>query len=258
MLYGRSVQAGLKLRVFGARRGLATVTPRVLPDADGDTVDDEADRCPLMTGPARNFGCPMPDSDNDGVTDDHDKCPQVAGRVRNEGCAPTDTDNDGVDDDQDRCPTVAGTAEFTGCPPPDIDRDGVVDDKDRCPTVPGISEMRGCPRITAFVANAVTFASGRITLMPEGRRELDKVVAYLISMPDIAVSLEGHTDNVGTDQINNPLSERRALAAKYYLLSKGIQESRISSSGYGSTRPTIGNGTADGRARNRRVEVVVR
>ncbi|WP_373059210.1 OmpA family protein [Gemmatimonas sp.] len=258
MLYGRSVQAGLKLKLFGGRRSVATVVPTVRSDADGDKIDDEVDRCPLMVGPARNFGCPMPDSDIDGVTDDYDKCPQVAGRVRNEGCVPTDKDKDGVEDDQDRCPTVAGTAEFAGCLPPDIDRDGVVGDEDRCPTVPGIPEMRGSPKIVAFAASAVTFESGRIALRPEGRQELDKVVAYLTSLPDISVRLEGHTDNVGTDMINNPLSGRRALAAKYYLLSKGIPEARISIIGHGSTRPTIGNGTADGRARNRRVEVVVR
>lgn len=258
MLYARSVQAGMKLRVFGGRRRTVTVVPRVRPDTDGDKLDDDIDRCPLMMGPARNYGCPMPDSDIDGVTDDFDKCPQVAGRVRNEGCQPTDEDNDGVEDDQDRCPTVAGTAEFAGCLPPDTDRDGVVGDDDRCPTVAGISAMRGCPKITAFSASAVTFASGRIALTPEGRRELDKVVAYLTSLPDISVRLEGHTDNVGTDVINNPLSERRAQGAKYYLLSKGIPEARISTIGHGSTRPTIGNGTADGRARNRRVDVVVR
>jgi outer membrane protein OmpA-like peptidoglycan-associated protein len=240
----------------GAKTPMLQVAP--LADSDGDKVADAGDKCPTVFGVARNMGCPMPDTDDDGVTDTFDKCPQVAGRVKNEGCPSTDSDNDGITDEDDRCPTVVGTAAFAGCGPPDLDRDGIVDADDRCPGVSGVKEMMGCPRIAAFSASAVTFASARIKLTPEGRAELEKVVEYLTAYPNVAVRLEGHTDSRSSDLTNNPLSERRALAARAYLLSRGIAESRITTSGHGSTRPTTGNGTAEGRSKNRRVEVVVR
>ena len=297
-LYQQTIQAGLKLRLFGKRASGARATdssraaakpedarrtntadtkakdtkaknakaeptpmlqvPAITADTDGDKVPDAADKCPAVFGVERNAGCPMPDSDDDGVTDAYDKCPQGAGRVKNEGCPSTDTDKDGITDEDDRCPTVVGTAEFAGCTPPDADRDGVLDVEDRCPGVSGVKEMMGCPRIATFSASAVTFASARIKLTPDGRSELEKVVQYLATYPSVSVRLEGHTDDRSSDLTNNPLSERRAIAAKAYLLSRGVADSRITTTGYGSTRPTTGNGTFEGRAKNRRVEVIVR
>jgi len=259
MLYNQTVQAGLKLRVFSglpSKRLKRQVSAVV--DTDGDTVPDAADKCPTVFGVERNAGCPIPDRDDDGVTDGFDKCLQVPGRVRNEGCPSTDADKDGISDDEDRCSAIAGTLEFAGCAPPDFDRDGVLDADDRCPGVAGVATMMGCPRIVAFSASAVTFASGRIALTPEGRRELEKVVEYLATYPNVSVRLEGHTDNRSSDLTNNPLSERRAMAARAYLLGRSVAETRVTTSGHGSARPTIGNGTAEGRAKNRRVEVVVR
>ncbi len=227
-------------------------------DIDGDKVADASDKCPTVFGVERNAGCPMPDVDDDGVTDEFDKCPQTPGRVQSEGCVFTDTDKDGVSDDDDRCPTVAGTSQFGGCTTPDADKDGVFDADDRCPAVAGVAEMRGCPRIGAFSASAVTFASGLIALTPEGRRELGKVFDYLVAYPNVSVRLEGHTDSMSGALINNPLSARRAMAARAYLLSRGVADARITTIGHGSARPAIGNGTAGGRAKNRRVEVIVR
>ena len=67
----------------------------------------------------------------------------------------------------------------------------------------------------------------------------------------------GHTDSTGSDAINNPLSQRRADAAKAYLVSQGVAASRIATSGAGSTQPIASNATVDGRAQNRRVEIFV-
>jgi outer membrane protein OmpA-like peptidoglycan-associated protein len=281
-LYNQTIQAGLKLRLFGGQRTAqaqqpATTTPTpavarpaappasrnrevVSPnaDGDGDGVPDLIDECPKVYGVARNAGCPMPDRDDDGVTDAVDKCPQEKGLVRAEGCPSRDSDQDGVPDHEDKCPTVAGTAALFGCPQVDGDKDGIPDTEDRCPTVAGVAAMSGCPRIPTYSASAVTFQRARAELTPDAKRELDKVVEYLTAYPDVAVRLEGHTDNESSDLTNNPLSERRAMAARDYLVTRGITASRIMAVGHGSTRPTMGNGTPEGRARNRRVEVVIR
>ncbi|MBL7694911.1 MAG: OmpA family protein, partial [Ferruginibacter sp.] len=72
------------------------------------------------------------------------------------------------------------------------------------------------------------------------------------------VQIDGHTDDVGKDENNQTLSENRAAAVKAYLVSKGIEESRLASAGYGETKPVADNKTAAGRAKNRRVEMSVR
>lgn len=250
-------QKAAKTKEPKASKSLTLIVSTTI-DSDGDKVPDASDKCPTVFGVERNVGCPMPDVDDDGVTDQYDKCPQTSGRVKNEGCVFTDTDRDGISDDEDRCPSVAGTSQFGGCTAPDADKDGVFDVDDRCPAVAGVAEMKGCPRVTTFSPSAVTFASNRIGLTPEGRRELEKVAEYLAAYPNASVRLEGHTDALCGDLVNNPLSERRAMAARAYLLSRGVAESRMTTIGHGSARPTIGNGTEEGRARNRRVEVIVR
>jgi len=247
--YNTFLQFGVKVKLDGAL---------IPPDSDGDGVDDPQDSCPTQAGLAKYTGCPVPDSDNDGVNDEQDRCPAQAGVARYNGCAPPDTDGDGVRDDTDRCPTEAGLDRYSGCPPPDTDRDGLDDLADRCPTVAGVREMNGCPRVDAFEAQRVTFASGSARLTPTGMRELDKVVAYMNAQGGVRVNLDGHTDNTGPDRVNNPLSESRAVSAKSYLVSRGIAESRITTTGHGSSQPVAPNDSDEGRARNRRVEVTVR
>jgi outer membrane protein OmpA-like peptidoglycan-associated protein len=116
--------------------------------------------------------------------------------------------------------------------------------------------MKGCPKID-FQAHEVTFASGKSILTTAGKKELDVVANFMQSHPDVKVSLDGYTDNSGSDKINNPLSAARAEAAKQYLISKGISESRITTTGHGSANPVADNKTKEGRSLNRRVELVV-
>ncbi len=71
------------------------------------------------------------------------------------------------------------------------------------------------------------------------------------------VSIEGHTDGTGTDKVNQPLSEKRAAAAMAYLVSKGVEADRMTSSGYGASQPVADNKTAAGKAKNRRVEIKI-
>ena len=122
-------------------------------DADGDGVEDNADRCPLVAGPPENGGCPDLDRDADGIPDSIDRCPQDAedrdGFSDEDGCPDPDNDNDGLVDAKDRCPDVRGPAVHEGCPFSDRDGDGVEDSKDRCPEKPedkdGFEDEYGCP-----------------------------------------------------------------------------------------------------------------
>jgi OOP family OmpA-OmpF porin len=118
--------------------------------------------------------------------------------------------------------------------------------------------MKGCPKLQSFEAHKVTFAKGKWVLTEQGKSELNIVVAFIKRLPSsVKVNLVGHTDNTGSDQINDPLSVARAEAAKKYLIDKGIEESRITTEGKGSRNPVADNKTAQGRAMNRRVEVIV-
>ncbi|HKP28207.1 MAG TPA: OmpA family protein [Gemmatimonadales bacterium] len=275
--FNQGFQAGLKLRLFGSHvpadsdgDGILDTTDQCatvvgleryqgcpIPDSDKDNLNDEVDKCPQQAGTQKYEGCPIPDTDKDGINDEQDRCPNEPGTAQFNGCQPPDTDNDGIRDPDDRCPTEPGTQQYNGCPPPDQDRDGILDSDDRCPTVAGVREQQGCPAIPAFTASAVTFASGRSALTAAGRRELDKVVSYLNENSQVKVMLTGHTDNTGSDEKNQKLSEARAQAAKQYLVSKGIDAARITASGQGESQPAEDNGTAAGRAANRRVEVTV-
>ena len=96
------------------------------------------------------------------------------------------------------------------------------------------------------------------TLTKSSKTELDKLVnALLNDHPQIKVSIEGHTDDTGSDDFNQKLSEKRAEAVKAYLVAQKVDADRISTVGYGKSHPAEDNGTADGKARNRRVEFKV-
>jgi outer membrane protein OmpA-like peptidoglycan-associated protein len=99
------------------------------------------------------------------------------------------------------------------------------------------------------------FNSAKIT--PEGEAKLSDTVATLQKHPDIKVTCNGYTDSVGSQQYNLKLGQRRADSVKSYLGSQGIDSSRISTGSFGKENPVASNDTAEGRAENRRVEIVV-
>jgi len=99
------------------------------------------------------------------------------------------------------------------------------------------------------------FNSAKIT--PEGEAKLGDTVATLQKHPDIKVTCNGYTDSVGSQQYNLKLGQRRADSVKSYLVSQGIDSSRISTGSFGKENPVASNDTAEGRAENRRVEIVV-
>jgi OOP family OmpA-OmpF porin len=104
----------------------------------------------------------------------------------------------------------------------------------------------------------VLFDFDKTAIKPDGAKILDRLVEFLRANPDKGVDLEGHTDWIGTDKYNQGLSERRAASVTNYLTQKGIDSKRISTRGYGESKPIADNKTADGRAKNRRVEIRVR
>ena len=236
--------------------------PPVEKDTDGDGILDSKDKCPTVAGVAKYDGCPVPDTDGDGINDDNDKCPTVKGLAKYDGCPIPDTDKDGINDEEDKCPTVAGVARYQGCPVPDTDKDGINDEEDKCPTVPGVRENNGCPAIKEEVVKKVTasaknvfFVTGSAKLQTKSFKALDQVVAILNEDAALKLDIEGHTDNTGTDKINVPLSQNRAKAVHDYLVGKGIDAARLSSEGFGSSKPVADNKTAAGRTLNRRVEM---
>ncbi len=234
--------------------------PPVVKDRDGDGVLDDDDRCPDTPGLASLKGCP--DRDGDGIADIDDKCPDVPGLARYQGCPIPDRDKDGINDEVDKCPDVPGVARYQGCPIPDTDGDGVNDEEDKCINEKGPASNFGCPVISEEVVNRINlaaknvfFATGSFKLLPKSFKQLDIVVKILNDNPSYKLAIDGHTDDVGKDDYNMTLSDNRAASVKAYLVSKGIPDGRLTSTGYGETKPVTENKTAAGRAQNRRVEM---
>ena len=103
----------------------------------------------------------------------------------------------------------------------------------------------------------VLFDTGQYTLKPGAREKLAKVSGILLAYPDLKLQVEGYTDNIGSDEFNQKLSEERADSVREYLASQGVTQTNISSAGYGKNDPIADNATSEGRAENRRVQLVV-
>jgi len=228
--------------------GVARYQFREDVDTDKDGFPDLVDMCPVdpedKNPPNPDDGCPtMADRDGDGIPDNVDKCPDDP------------EDKDGIDDRD-------------GCPEDDADQDQVPDAEDKCPKEPGQRgvdpEKEGCPqfvrRITGSseiqITKQVEFEFDRAIILPKSYPILDEVVRLLKANPEIKlVSVEGHTDNVGRTDYNEKLSADRAAAVREYLVKRGgIAPERLTSKGFGASKPLATNDTDEGRARNRRVE----
>lgn len=207
------------------------------------------------------------DKDDDGVEDKIDKCPDVPGSKKYNGCPVPDTDGDGMNDEADACPTVAGDINFNGCPVPDSDGDGVIDTEDKCTTEAGTKENHGCPEIkrdtiakvieekVTFAAKNIFFKAASDQLTESSVAPLDEVVKVLSEHSSLKMEIEGHTDSTGKAEMNMKLSRQRAESVKNYLIGKGIDASRLTATGFGSSKPLQSNETPEGRKRNRRVEL---
>jgi len=105
------------------------------------------------------------------------------------------------------------------------------------------------------ILQGVNFEFDKAVLTADSRQILDRVAASLLAHPEVKVEVGGHTDSVGSDAYNLNLSHQRAEAARDYLINKGVPASRLTAKGYGETKPIADNNTAEGRAKNRRVEL---
>ena len=214
-------------------------------DRDGDGILDDVDKCPDAPedrdGFEDNDGCPDPDNDKDGIPDVRDKCPNDA------------EDKDGFEDDD-------------GCPDPDNDKDGIPDASDKCPnepeTINNVDDEDGCPDkgIVTLKENEletltpIFFDTDRARVKHAFRPALDVIAAILKAHPEIGrCAVEGHTDATGPAEWNKKLSLERAKSVAVYLISKGVDPSRVAAIGQGDALPWATNQTEAGRAANRRV-----
>ncbi|MCH8530273.1 MAG: OmpA family protein [Saccharospirillum sp.] len=103
----------------------------------------------------------------------------------------------------------------------------------------------------------VLFATGSADLQPGARSNLDRLATFLNQYPDRNAIIEGHTDNVGSESLNQQLSQRRADSVRNYLVQRGIESRRLSATGLSMSQPVASNDTASGRQQNRRIEIII-
>ncbi len=252
-------------------------------DTDGDGIADDTDACVSdaedMDGFEDTDGCPDPDNDGDGIGDAADECDadmeDMDGFKDDDGCPDPDNDGDGILDGVDDCPDEAedldGFEDEDGCPDPDNDNDGVLDGDDQCPaeaeTQNGYKDKDGCPdevpkAVAKFtgVIQGITFKANSAEILKASFKVLGKVVAVLKEFPEVRLEIQGHTSDEGDRDANVALSQGRADSVKEYLVSAGIDESRLETKGFGPDVPTVAYEGVKGaklkkaRAANRRVE----
>jgi outer membrane protein OmpA-like peptidoglycan-associated protein len=120
-----------------------------------------------------------------------------------------------------------------------------------------ILDTRETERGLVINISDVLFDSGQYTLKPTAREKLARVSGIVLAHPGLRLQAEGHTDSMGTDDFNQLLSEKRAVAVRDFLVEQGLPITSLGAQGFGKTMPVASNDTAAGRQRNRRVELVV-
>jgi outer membrane protein OmpA-like peptidoglycan-associated protein len=245
-------------------------------DSDKDGVADFMDDCSETPKGAKvdSKGCAL-DTDKDGVPDYMDLCPstQRGISVDDYGC-PFDMDTDGVPDHLDKCPNTPYEVDVdkNGCPV-DSDLDGVPDHLDQCPgTMPGMQvDEQGCELTPVIIPDPIveetasieevtlssetSFEFNSSELKPAAFPQLDRILEDMKKYPMSRWRIEGHTDNVGSQEGNIQMSQMRAESVLNYFVSRGIPKGRFTVVGLGSIEPIADNKTPEGRAKNRRVEI---
>jgi OOP family OmpA-OmpF porin len=213
----------------------------------------------------RGCGEPAPDpevedSDGDGVVDRLDQCPKTAKgtTIDTRGCD-LDSDKDGVIDDNDKCNETPRGARVdqSGCEH-DSDRDGVANHLDQCPDTPPDSAVNAKGCAAKIVLENIRFELGSDRISSESYARLANVASSLMARRDIRkIQVIGHTDSSGSVEHNQLLSEKRAMSVANFLVNQGVNASLITTKGMGESSPVADNATANGRFRNRRVELIL-
>lgn len=195
-----------------------------------------------LLGYSWGIGAPL-DTDGDGVPDRRDQCPGTAAhtKVDDNGC-PLDSDGDGLTDNEDKCPHLFAKT-LDGCPSP-------------AASAATVLAPEPAPEPKRLVLQGVNFDNDQASLRPEAIAVLDRAAETLKTWGDVKVEVAGHTDAMASSAYNLGLSQRRAEAVRDYLIGKGVAAERLSAKGYGEAMPVADNASADGRARNRRVELI--
>lgn len=145
--------------------------------------------------------------------------------------------------------------------PVDSDGDGVNDDKDKCPNTPAGTKVNayGCAeKEKAVIKINIEFLAGKTDVQPQYEAEIEKLAAFMKEHSKTKVEIAGHTDNSGSAKLNMSLSKKRAQSVADVLVKKhGISKARVTSKGYGPSKPIADNNTAEGRTTNRRVEAQI-
>jgi outer membrane protein OmpA-like peptidoglycan-associated protein len=183
-----------------------------------------------------------------------------------------DRDGDEILDKDDECPDdvedLDAFEDEDGCPEVDNDEDGIPDETDECPDLPEEEggDGDGCPSKTFVkivggemqIFGKVQFKTGSAEIDQKSDPLLDQIAVALKANPQVKhMRIEGHTDDVGDDGINQRLSEQRAGSVKKALVSRDVDEARLETVGHGESKPAAPNGTPAGRAKNRRVEFII-
>ncbi len=172
-----------------------------------------------------------------------------------------DGDGDGVSDQNDRCPNSPAGVKVNaqGCHDHDHDKDGVMNDMDKCPDsrAGAVVDAEGCEVQVVIELQGVYFDLDKATLKPESIAILDAAVKTMGEHGTLVVEVAGHTDSSASEAYNQNLSERRAEVVYNYLVEQGVSADRMTWRGYGEMNPIAPNDTAEGRAKNRRTELVI-
>lgn len=256
------------------------------PDTDEDGIMDKNDDCPTQKGLAIDNGCPPKDTDSDGITDREDKCPNVAGILSNGGCPEIKVEEavSAATNSNQTTSTTTNSVTFSNV---QISSDAVVVgryiDYSSAQNLPKGSIYKGKgvevdPKTlitsTVNVGNetmsseetevfnealyGIQFETGSAVLTSNSYTILNRVYQIMQRRNSFNFEIGGHTDNTGNSVANQKLSEARAKAVYAYLIKKGIATTRLTYVGYGDTNPVADNGSPAGRAKNRRVQFVIR
>jgi outer membrane protein OmpA-like peptidoglycan-associated protein len=121
-------------------------------------------------------------------------------------------------------------------------------------------ETKYAEQITSTVSTksyAIQFETGSATILPASYQMLDEIFESAVVAEGLKLGVYGHTDNKGSNDVNAPLSQKRAESVRSYLLRKGLKQNQIEAKGYGAEKPVADNSTEAGRSKNRRVEIVL-